>query len=360
MLVLSEDRKMLMDSARGAVATKAPIAAFRKLRADVSGEGFSRAFWRECAELGWTGVLIPEEFGGIDFGIVGAGLIARELARTLAPSPFLSTAVIAASALRNCRAASLKTEWLPRIARGEAIVALAIDGKALSNKSADGRTIAGVKHMVLDGHVADAFLISARDANGESGLYFVEADAPGLSRDTRTLVDGHRVASLALDGVKVKADDRLGGSELIDETLDVARAVTSASLCGVAEEAFTRTMAYLKDRRQFDHKIGSFQALQHRAAKLHIEIENAWSATLKAMESLDGRANGAALDVAIAKAKASDVACLATAESLQMHGGIGMTDEFDIGLFLKRARVESVLFGDAAFHADRVATMLGY
>ncbi len=146
----------------------------------------------------------------------------------------------------------------------------------------------------------------------------------------------------------------------IEEVLDIGRAVVSAALCGVAEEAFARTTRYLKERRQFDRRIGSFQALQHRAARMHIDIENAWSATLKAMHSIEARANSAALDVAIAKAKASETACAATAECLQMHGGIGMTDEFDIGLFLKRARVDLVLFGDAAFHADRVATMLGY
>ena len=204
-------------------------------------------------------------------------------------------------------------------------------------------------------------MLIAAEPEGEAALFLAKADAPGLSRDGRTLVDRRRVASVRLDGVSTGADARLeAGAATIEEIVDIGRAVVAAALCGVAEDAFARTARYLKERRQFDRRIGSFQALQHRAARMHIEIENAWSATLKAMQSIETRANSAALDVAIAKAKASETACAATAECLQMHGGIGMTDEFDIGLFLKRPRVNSVLFGDATLHADRVATMLGY
>jgi alkylation response protein AidB-like acyl-CoA dehydrogenase len=367
MLVLSEDQKLLMASARGAVAEKAPIAEFRKLRADPNSLGFSPTFWRACAELGWTGVLVPDAFGGLDFGVVGAGLIAREMARDLASSPFLSTSVVSASALARAGSAAQKSEWLPRIVRGEAIIALALDEGARPGafetkvtRTASGWRLDGAKHFVFDGHVADAMLIAAV-AEGEAALFLAKADAQGMFRDTRTLVDGRRVASVRLDGVSVDAGARLqGGAATIEEVVDIGRTVVSAALCGVAEEAFARTARYLKERRQFDRRIGSFQALQHRAARMHIDIENAWSATLKAMQSIDEHGNSAALDVAIAKAKASETACTATAECLQMHGGIGMTDEFDIGLFLKRARVDSVLFGDAAFHADRVATMLGY
>ena len=367
MLLLSEDQKLLMASARAAVAEKAPIGKFRELRADPNGLGFSPEFWRTSAELGWTGVLVPEAFGGLDFGVVGAGLIAREMARDLAPSPFLSTSVLAASALARAGSPAQKADWLSRIARGEAIVAFAVEEgphpSALAARAAgqaSGWRLDGEKRFVLDGHAADAILIAA-EAEGEAALFLAGADAPGLSRAVRTLIDGRRVASVRLDGVSVDAGARLaGGAASIEAVLDVGRAVVSAALCGLAEEAFARTARYLKERRQFDRRIGSFQALQHRAGRMHIEIENAWSASLKAMQSIEARANSAALDVAIAKAKASDVACAATAECLQMHGGIGMTDEFDIGLFPKRARVDSVLFGDAAFHADRVATMLGY
>jgi alkylation response protein AidB-like acyl-CoA dehydrogenase len=367
MFILSEDQKLLMASGRAAVAEKAPIAEFRKLRKDPNGPGFSPAFWRAAAELGWTGVLVPEAFGGLDFGVVGAGLIAREMARDLAPSPFLSTSVLSARALARAGSDAQKAEWLPRIARGEALVAFALDEgerpgaiATKATRTASGWRLDGEKRFVLDGHAADAILIAA-EAEGVTALFLAKADAPGLSRDARTLVDARRVASLTLENVSLDAGARLqGGAATIEEVVDVGRAVVAAALCGVAEEAFARTAAYLKERRQFDRRIGSFQALQHRAARMHVDIENAWSATLKAMQSIEANANSAALDVAIAKAKASETACATTAECLQMHGGIGMTDEFDIGLYLKRARVDSVLFGDGAFHADRVATMLGY
>ena len=362
MLVLSQDQTMLMESARGAVSASSPVSAFRKLRADAGGEGFSREFWSQCAQMGWTGVLIAEAFGGIDFGVVGAGLIAREMARQLAPSPFLSTAVLAASALRLGGSPAQKSEWLTRIAKGEAIIGVGLqESDVVASAAGHGWKLEGPADFVLDGHVADALLIAAREESGAPSLFLIDAATAGVTRDTRVLVDGRRVASVKFAGAALPAEARLsGGAGTLEQTTDIGRAVLAASLCGVAEEAFRRTLDYLKERKQFDRKIGSFQALQHRAAKMHIEVENAWSASLKAMEAIDGRANTAALDIAVAKAKASDTACAATAECLQMHGGIGMTDEFDIGLYLKRARADAVLLGDGAFHADRVATMLGY
>ena len=369
MLTLDEDQKLLVESARGAVSTHAPIAEYRKLRAP-GGEGFSREFWRRCAELGFAGVLVPEDFGGSPFGAVGAGLIAREMGRQLVLSPFLSTAVLSATALAVGAHASIQAEWLPRIAAGEAILGFACDEDARpsgeppatkAERCSDGWRLTGTKHWVLDGHVAEAFLVTASSEGEEPALFVVGAGAAGLSRDERTLVDGRRAATVKLDAVVVGDKAKLAlGTMAIERALDVGRAVLAASLCGVAEQAFARTLGYLKERRQFERRIGSFQALQHRAAKAHIEVENAWSATLKALEAIDAVSNTAAFDVAVAKAKASEVGCAVTAECLQMHGGIGMTDEFDIGLYLKRSRVDSVLFGDHAFHADRVATMLGY
>ena len=219
MLVLNEDQRMLMDSARGAIAAKAPIATRLELRAEASPDGFSRAFWRECAEMGWTGVLVPQEFGGIDFGVTGAGLIAREMARTLAPSPFLSTAVLAASALRRSELAAAKAKWLPRIVSGEAIVAFAIDEgprptdqtQAMAVKSDEDWLVTADKHFVLDGHVADAFLVELRRFAGTPALFLVEADESGLTRDARTLVDNRRVASVALERVQLPPDAALGG-----------------------------------------------------------------------------------------------------------------------------------------------------
>ncbi len=238
MLVLSEDQRMLMESARGAVAANAPIAAFRKLRAESSGDGFSRAFWRQCAEMGWTGVLVPEAFGGIDFGVVGAGLIAREMARTLAPSPFLSTSVMAASALRRGGSTAQKSIWLPRIAGGEVIVGCALDEGARRASppikafhAGPGWRLAGVQHMALDGHVADAFLIAAQVENAEATFFLVGAEAKGLARDARTLVDSRRVATLSLDNVSLDKDAALAGGAA---TIEVDNRHRARGRCGGA------------------------------------------------------------------------------------------------------------------------------
>jgi acyl-CoA dehydrogenase len=369
MLVLTEEQRLLRDSALAAIAAKAPIALWRKLRAENDEAGYSRDFWRDCAEAGWAGILIPEAYGGLDFGLVGAGLVAREMGRTLAASPFLSTAIMAASALKSGGSEAQKQLWLPRIASGEAVISLAIDEgarhdptriEATATRTPQGWRLEGGKVGALDGAVADAFLVAAK-AEGQVGLYLVEAQVSGLSRVGRTLVDGRRVAALRLDNVVAPAEARLeGGAALIERVLDAARGALAASLCGVAEEAFGRTLAYLKQRKQFERTIGSFQALQHRVAIMHVEIENAWSATLKALQALDSGSADAPLQIAMAKAKAGEAGRTAAAECLQLHGGIGMTDEFDIGLFLKKARVDAELFGDPAYHADRVATMLGY
>jgi len=368
MLTLDEDQRLLMDSARAAVAAHAPIAEYRKLR-EPQGEGFSREFWKLAADMGWSGVLAPEAHGGAGFGVVGAGLVAREMARTLSLSPFLSTAVLAATALAEGGSDAQKDAWLPRIASAQTVVALALDEgprpvaglyATTARREGAGFRLDGEKHFVLDGHVAEALIVAAT-IEGVPALFLVQADAPGVSKQPRILVDGRRVASVKFDGVVMSEAALLPGRALaLDRTLDVARAVVAASLCGVAEEALRRTLDYLKERRQFDRRIGSFQALQHRAALAHVAVENAWSATLQALQALDARANHAAFDVAVAKSKASRTAEEVTAECLQMHGGVGMTDAFDIGLYLKRARVEATLFGDAAFHADRVAAMLGY
>ncbi len=364
MLTLDEDQTLLMDSARAGVAQASPVSEYRRLR-EPQGEGFSRRFWATCGEMGWSGVLVDEAHGGSGFGVLGAGLLAREMARTLTLSPFLSTAVLAAAALGAGGSPAQRQEWLPRIAAAEAIVAFAHEDTpggwpTMAHLESPDFRLEGEKSFVLDGHVADALIVSARTDNGPY-LVLVDPKANGVSRQTRILVDGRRVATYRFEGVEVDEFAFLpGGALALERTLDVARAVLAASACGVAEEAFRRTLEYLKERRQFDRRIGSFQALQHRAGLAHIAVENAWSATLVALQALDSGANSAAFDVAVAKSKASRAAQEVTAECLQMHGGVGMTDAFDVGLYLKRARVDATLFGDAAFHADRVATMLGY
>jgi alkylation response protein AidB-like acyl-CoA dehydrogenase len=378
MLVLNEDQVMLQDAAKGFVQEKAPVAALRRLRDDKVAEGFDRGLWRQMAEMGWTGVLVPEDQGGLGFGFVGAGVICEEMGRTLTASPFLSTAVMAATALSRAGTPAQKERWLPAIVAGEAIIATAVDeGRrhdpvktALrAEASGNGFRLSGRKTYVADGHAADAILVAARTA-GAAGdkqgvsLFLVDPKSKGLDTERLSTLDSRGAAELTFDGVQVTGADLVGevddGFGLLEIVLGAGRAGLAAELAGNAQETFGRTVDYLKERKQFGRTVGAFQALQHRAAHLFCEVEIAKSAVLSALQALDTDPGEASLAVSVAKAKAASVARLAAQEAIQMHGGIGMTDAIDIGLFAKRMQVASELYGDADFHADRVALARGF
>ncbi|MCZ8315921.1 acyl-CoA dehydrogenase [Phreatobacter sp.] len=378
MLVLNDDQVMLQDAARGFVSEKAPVAALRKIRDEKVTDGFDRDLWRSMAEMGWTGVLVPEDQGGLGFGFVGAGVICEEMGRTLTASPFLSTAMMAATALSRAGSPAQKERWLPAIVAGEAVIAAAVDegrrhdpaGTAMrAERHGNGFRLSGTKTYVVDGQAADAVLVAARTAGaaGETGglsLFLVETGTKGLSSERLSTLDSRGAAELTFDGVEVTADAVVGevddGFPLLEVVLGAGRAGLAAELSGNAQESFGRTMAYLRERKQFGRTIGAFQALQHRAAHLFCEVEVARSAVLAALQALDTDPAGASLAVSVAKSKASSVARLAAQEAVQMHGGIGMTDAIDIGLFMKRMQVASTLYGDADFHADRVARARGF
>ncbi|PTM52901.1 acyl-CoA dehydrogenase family protein [Phreatobacter oligotrophus] len=378
MLVLNDDQVMLQDAARGFVSEKAPVAALRKIRDEKIADGFDRGLWRSMAEMGWTGVLVPEDQGGLGFGFVGAGVICEEMGRTLTASPFLSTAMMAATALSRAGSPAQKERWLPAIVAGEAVIATAVDegrrhdpaGTAMrAERHGNGFRLSGTKAYVVDGQAADAVLVAARTAGsaGETGgfsLFLVETATRGLSAERLSTLDSRGAAELTFDGVEVTADAVVGevddGFPLLEIVLGAGRAGLAAELSGNAQESFDRTMAYLRERKQFGRTIGAFQALQHRAAHLFCEVEVARSAVLAALQALDADPAGASLAVSVAKSKASSVARLAAQEAVQMHGGIGMTDAIDIGLFMKRMQVASTLYGDADFHADRVARARGF
>lgn len=376
-LVLTEDEAMLRDTAESFFADKAPVAALRALRDNEDADGLSRELWREMAEMGLAGVLVPEEYGGVDMGFQAAGLIAEQIGRNLTASPFLSTAVLAATALRSAGNAQAG-EWLEKIAAGDAIFALALDeGRkhapaktaARAEKSGNGYKISGSKCMVLNGHIADQLIVAARvsgepgDADGIS-LFLVDPETDGVEIERTIMVDSHNAARIEFDEVQVTADAMLGapedGEKIISAVLNAGRAALSAELLGAGAEAFRITTDYIKERKQFGAIIGSFQALQHRAAHLYAEVEIARSAVLSALTALDAGDEKAGLYCAMTKAKLGDVAKLAGIEGVQMHGGVGMTDEYDIGLYLKRIRVLQELFGDAHFHADAIASASGY
>jgi alkylation response protein AidB-like acyl-CoA dehydrogenase len=378
MLVLNDDQVMLQDAARGFVTEKAPVAALRRIRDEKVADGFDRDLWRQMAEMGWTGILVPEDQGGLGFGFVGAGVICEEMGRTLTASPFLSTAMMAATALSRAGTPAQKQRWLPAIVAGEAIIATAVDegrrhdpaGTAMAaERSGNGFKLSGKKTYVIDGHAADAILVAARTAGaaGEKegvSLFLVDPKAGGLASERLSTLDSRGAAELTFDGVQVTADDVVGevdgGFGLLEMVLGAGRAGLAAELSGNAQESFARTVDYLKERKQFGRTIGAFQALQHRAAHLFCEVELAKSAVLSALQALDTDPEKASLAVSVAKSKASAVARLAAQEAVQMHGGIGMTDAIDIGLFMKRMQVASSLYGDADFHADRVALARGF
>jgi alkylation response protein AidB-like acyl-CoA dehydrogenase len=364
---------MLSDSVQSFLDDRAPVSHLRKLRDTRDATGFSRDLWREFASQGYSGVLVPEEQGGLGLTVVEAGLISERLGHTLTPTPFLSTAVLAARVISRAGSAAQQERLLPRIAAAEIIVALAVDEcskhrpavtETRAERDGAGFVLDGSKLLVLDGHVADTLIVAARTGAEALTLFLVEASAAGVELERTIMVDAHNAARLRLRGVHVGADAVLGvvggGAALLEQLLDVGRAVIAAQLLGVADEVFGRTVAYLKERKQFNRPIGEFQALQHRAAQLYCDLELTRAIVLKALQAVDRDAIQARVLVSQAKSRACTTASRAVQEGVQMHGGIGMTDALDIGLFMKRARVLQELFGDAGFHADRIATLRGY
>jgi alkylation response protein AidB-like acyl-CoA dehydrogenase len=372
-LVLNEEQGMLRDSVKAFLFERAPVAHLRKLRDSRDALGFDRQLWRAFAEQGYSAVLVPEAHGGLGLGAVEAGVIGEALGRTLAPSPFLSTAVLAARTLARAGSPAQQARLLPAIAAAEVVVAVAIDEAskhrpaaiaAKATRDGAGLRLFGAKTFVLDGHVADWFIVAARTSERGLTLMLVDPRAAGVQIERTLMVDAHNAARLRFDGVRIEADAVLGevdaGAAVLDEVLDLGRVVVAAQLLGVADAVFERTLAYLKERRQFDRAIGEFQALQHRAAELYIDIELTRALVLAALQAMDENPAKATLIAAQAKAHACTTANRAVQEGVQMHGGMGMTDEFDLGLYMKRARTLQELLGDAGFHADRVAAMNGY
>ena len=377
-MLLTDEQNMLRDAARGFLQASAPIDQLRRLRDEASSDGYDRDTWKSMAEMGWSGVLIPEDHGGVAMGHVAAGVIAEEMGRTLTASPFLSTAVMGAIAVAGYGSASQREQWLSKIADGTTNVAVAVDedrshspGLVTTSAQASDRgfRISGGKSFVADGHVADLILVSARSSGGvrdENGisLFLVPRDCAGLTIERQMMVDSRNSATVQFDGVEVDFDALVGeagaGYPVLEHVLDAGRACLAAEMLGSAQECLAQTIDYLSTRRQFDRTIGSFQALQHRAAHLFTEIEIGRSAVLRALQALDAASNDRQLIVSVAKSKVGRVAQLAAQEAIQMHGGIGMTDEFNIGFFLKRVRVAEALYGDANFHADKFARMRNY
>ena len=372
-LVLSEDQQLLKDSAKAFVDQNAPVSVLRGLRDSKDAQGYDQNLWRQMLELGWAGMAIPEAYGGFEFGYGGLGVVLEESGRTLVSSPLIATVLLGASAINELGSDAQKSEFLPQVVSGELLLALAIDEKphhrpcrieTSAVKSGEGYVLNGCKTFVLDGHIANKLVVVARTAGAiddEAGLsvFLVDAAAEGVSINRSWMVDSRNSAMLSLNNVKVGADALLGAEgdayTSLTRVLDIGRIGIAAEMLGSMQQAFEITLDYLKQREQFGVLIGSFQGLQHRAAEMYSEIELCKSAVRAALAALDDADKNDA-DIAefasIAKAKLSEVATLVSNEAVQMHGGIGMTDEYDIGFYMKRARVAAAFLGDALFHRE--------
>lgn len=367
-LVYNEEQRQLQDSARDYLAARAPVALQRKLRDEAVALGFDDAAWRGMLELGWGAVAFPEELGGLDFGFAGFAPIFEEMGRHLSASPLLSSVVLCGSLIEQLGSVAQRQTLVPQLASGERRLALALEEKhrhgpesvqLLALEEADDFVLAGIKSWVPDALEADAFIVVARLECGELALFLVPAAAEGLHVTPQTLVDSRNHGVVAFDSVRVPASARLGEGDAgpaLERALDRGRACLAAELLGMSECIFGMTLDYLRTRVQFDAPIGSFQALQHRAARLYVELQLARSAVMAAFEALaDERVEPAerARLASLAKWKMNEAAQRVSNEAVQMHGGIGVTDEYDLGLYLKRIRVAQSCLGDSDYHCAR-------
>lgn len=377
-LVLTEEQELLQQTAREFVTERAPVKHMRALRDSRDKTGFSLELWKQMAEMGWSGILLPEEYGGSGLGYLELGVVLEECGRTLVPEPFLSTVVLGGELVSRGASGDAKDEILRGVAEGTTFLAVALQERgrfapyeiATQATAKDGGfVLSGKKQFVLDGHVASHIVVPARTSGAPGDragitLFLVPSGAPGLGVERTSMVDSRNAANLTLENVKVDAGQVLGsvdaGADLLDPVLDRATVALSAQLLGVLTEAFERTIGYLKTRVQFDVPIGSFQALKHRAANMFCEVELCRSVVLEALTAIDEGRDDVAKLASAAKARVSDTSSLVTCEAVQMYGGIGMTDEEEIGLFLKRARAAELTLGDGTYHRDRYATLCGF
>jgi alkylation response protein AidB-like acyl-CoA dehydrogenase len=377
-LVLSEEEQFLKDTAKNFAAERSPISHFRALRDNDDPTLWDKEIWSEMVKLGWPGILIPEEYGGSNFGVTGIGVILQECAKTLTPSPLFATGVLGAYAISNYGNEEQKKNYLPKIVSGEITTALAVDEFSHHNpndsvmsakKEGSNYVLNGKKIFVIDGASADLFIVLSR-TSGNSGdsagmtLFLINADASGIEKIKLDMADSRNYANIVFNNVLIDSSQILGneetGGETIEDILDIGRIAISSEMLGNAESAFETTLDYLKQRKQFGVLIGSFQALQHRAAEMFCELELTKSSVMAALRAADENSNELQRMSSLAKTIAGETLHLISNEAIQMHGGIGVTDEYDIGFFLKRARVAEQIFGSAKYHTERYANLSGF
>lgn len=372
-LVYNDDQLQLQDSARDFLSARSPVAVQRAVRDQHIAAGYDAGVWQGMLELGWSAVAFSEEDGGLDFGFAGFAPLFEEIGRHLSASPLLGSVVLCGGLIEQLGSAEQRQHWLPQLISGERRLALALDETArhapqtiaLSARAdGDGWLLDGTKTWVADAREADAWLVVAREANGGCGVFLVGAGTLGVQLEARQMIDARNMAALSLRNVRLPHDSRLGSADAakaLDLVLDRGRSCLAAELLGLAETAFAMTVEYLKTRVQFGAPIGSFQALQHRAARLYADLQLARSSVMAAFAQLDrstGDSNERRRLVSLAKWKAGQVALRVSNEAIQMHGGIGVTDEYDLGLFLKRMRVAQNQLGSGDYHCQRYSDNL--
>ena len=377
-LVLNEEQQSLKDIAKEFLQKNAPVTHFREIRDTESELGYDPDLWKQMIDLGWSGILVPEEYGGFDSGMVGMGSILEEMGKMLTPSPLFSTGVLGASLISLGGNDKQKQTYLPQIVDGSITTALALEEgnrhsplsiNTEAKKDGKNYTLTGNKTFVIDGHSSNLLIVAARTSGSENDssgitLFLVDPSIDGVEVSKTSMVDSRNSANITLNEVIVSLDDVLGeennGAALLEEVLDRAQIAISAEMLGNASQAFDITLEYLKERKQFGAVIGSFQALQHRAAEMYSELELTKSSVIAACVAADEQSNDLRRMASLAKFKAGETNHLVTNEAVQMHGGVGVTDEYDVGLYLKRARVTEQIFGNSEYHLDRYASLSEY
>jgi acyl-CoA dehydrogenase len=377
-LILNEEQQFLKDTAKNFAEERTPVNHFRSLRDNKDDLLWNKDTWKEMVNLGWSGILIPEEYGGSNFGLAGISVILQECGKTLTPSPLFATGVLGAYAISQYGTEEQKKKYLPQIANGEITTAIAIDESSHHNPlnintsavSKDNSYILnGKKVFVVDGASADLLIVVAR-TSGKTGdstgltLFLVENNQPNINVVKLDMADSRNYANITFSDITVQKENILGdieaGGEAIENILDIGRIAISAEMLGNTEAAFESTINYLKERKQFGVLIGTFQALQHRAAEMFCEIELTKSSIMAAMQGADNNSNELQRLASLAKTMAGETLHLVSNEAIQMHGGIGVTDEYDLGFYLKRSRVVEQIFGCSKFHTERYANISGF
>ena len=377
-LILNEEQQFLKDTAKNFAEERTPVNHFRSLRDNKDDLLWDKDTWKEMVNLGWSGILIPEEYGGSNFGLAGISVILQECGKTLTPSPLFATGVLGAYAISQYGTEEQKKKYLPQIVNGEITTAIAIDESSHHNPlninmpavlKDNSYILNGKKVFVVDGASADLLIVVAR-TSGKTGdstgltLFLVENNQPSINVVKLDMADSRNYANITFSDITVQIENILGdveaGGEAIENILDIGRIAISAEMLGNTEAAFESTISYLKERKQFGVLIGTFQALQHRAAEMFCEIELTKSSIMAAMQGADNNSNELQRLASLAKTMAGETLHLVSNEAIQMHGGIGVTDEYDLGFYLKRSRVVEQIFGCSKFHTERYANISGF